>query len=104
MASQVFSAKLRVVEFEYEIGDKRGTFSYRAPNTIEIDREIEMSASREGMPEYIKRKAAARISKVSGDLSAEKIIADQRENGNLYEFIGALEKLAENEKNAKARS
>jgi hypothetical protein len=93
--SRVFSAKLNAVLFEYEIGAKKGEFEYRSPSTIEIDDEIERGEmSGEAIKTYARDKLRARLKPAGrAAISVDELVADQEANGNLYEFIGELDKL-----------
>ncbi|MDR2152766.1 MAG: hypothetical protein LBO72_08095 [Helicobacteraceae bacterium] len=96
--SKVFSAKLNSVEFEYELGGAKAAFNYRSPTTLEIDAEI-TSEAKEGATLIAASRAKLRERlEAKGAIDVEELIADQEKNGNLYEFIGALEALLQEER------
>ena len=102
--SKVFSATLNSVEFNYQLGDERAAFVYRSPTTLEIDEDItrgEKAAA--DIVELSRAKLRGRLT-AKGDIDVEELIADQEKNGNLYEFLGALEALLEDERAKKKKS
>jgi hypothetical protein len=103
--SKVFSAKLASIEFEYEMGGKTAAFTWRAPSTLEFEQELERSEkiTAAQLGGFAREKVRARLS-AKGAITIDELIADQEKNGNLYEFIGELDKAVADEKNAKKRS
>ena len=101
--SKVFSAKLNSVEFSYELPDGAVVkLSYRSPTTAEIDESVRAD---DNPLENIERAKASFRARLGGDKkTVEAVIADQQDNGNLYEFIGELEAALADAKAAKKRS
>jgi hypothetical protein len=101
--SKLFSATLNDVGFDYELGGVKSAFSYRSPTTLEIDADIVGEKSGAELIAASREKLRGRLT-AKGAISVEELIADQEQNGNLYEFIGALEALLQEERAKKKRS
>jgi hypothetical protein len=103
--SRVFSAKLNVITFDYEINGSKSAFEYRSPTTLEIDDEIAQSeATNKEVIALTRKKLRERLTAKGTAISVETLIKDQEYHGNLYEFIGELDKaLAEERATKKPR-
>jgi hypothetical protein len=101
--SRVFSAKLSVIAFEYEIGDKKAGFEYRSPTTLEIDEAVNHDTGVKEALSSVRAGLLARLKAIKGAFGVAELIADQEQNGNLYDLYTELEKALAEEKNEKKR-
>jgi len=85
-----FKIQRKRIKFEYEFTDgDTAKFEYLEPTTKQIDKSVELESVSEQMDFAKKTLRDCLVSETDG--AVEKLIREQVEDGNIYEFRVALD-------------